>query len=357
MINSFDPQFPLSAPIFFLGVAGFFIALSLFYMARPFALKVGLVDKPGGRKQHEGVIPLIGGLVIILTFMALGLVSRLNESINFLPLMGGVLFLLTVGTLDDKFHIHAWVRFVIQIWVSCYIVIFCGAEIENLGNLLGFGDINLGYISKPFSVTCFVLLMNAINMMDGLDGLAGGFMAIVLGWLAFVYYEHGAFYHTQTILLLLAPLLSFLFLNMRHIGRKKASVFLGDAGSLSLGMLVGFFTIAAAKGQGAEFILSPVAIIWFVGVPVIDAFSLFFVRLKRGGHPFEADRLHLHYKLVDRGIVPQHATPLILALCFVFCAIGYFGTALNVPEFILTYSWTALLLGYTFYNLKYDAKA
>ncbi len=341
-------------PSTLLMIAGFFLTLAVFWAARPMAHKVGLVDKPGGRKQHEGAIPLIGGLVIITIFLVLGLIAKMQDAINFLPLMGGVLFLLTVGTLDDKFHVHAWVRFVIQIWVSCYIVIFCGAEIENLGNLLGFGEIDLGYAAKPFSVTCFVLLMNAINMMDGLDGLVGGFMVIVLGWLAFVYYQAGSVFHAQTIALLLAPLIAFLFLNMRHPLRKKACVFLGDAGSLSLGLLLGFFAISAAKGQGVDFILPPVAIIWFVGVPVIDAFSLFFVRLKRGGHPFEADRLHLHYKLVDSGIAPQYATPLMLALSFLFCAVGYFGAAFNVPEYILTYSWTALLLGYTFYNLKYD---
>lgn len=337
-----------------LAIVGFLMTLALFWGVRPIAKKIGLVDQPGGRKQHDGAVPLIGGLVIILVFFVLGLIAQLHQVITFFPLMGGVLFLLTVGVMDDKVHIQPWVRFVIQIWVSCYIVIFCGAEIENLGNLLGFGEIDLGYLAKPFSVTCLVLLMNAINMMDGLDGLASGFMAIVLGWLMLVYAQRGYGFYASSILLLLSPLAAFLFLNMRHALREKASVFLGDAGSLSLGLLVGFFAISAAKGQGAEFILPPATIIWFVGVPVIDAFSLFFVRLKKGGHPFEADRLHLHYKLVDRGLSPKNVTYVLLALSFVFCAVGYFGSVLNVPDYILTYSWTAILAGYTAYNLKHD---
>lgn len=337
-----------------LAFVGFFMTLALFWGLRPIANKIGLVDNPGGRKQHDGAIPLIGGLVIVLVFFVLGLIAQLHSAINFLPLMGGVLFLLTVGVMDDKVHVQPWVRFVIQIWVSCYIVVFCGAEIENLGNLLGFGEIDLGYLAKPFSVICLVLLMNAINMFDGLDGLAGGFMAIVLGWLMLVYAQNGHDFHALSILFLLTPLCAFLFLNMRHPLREKASVFLGDAGSLSLGLLVGFFAISAAKGQGTEFILPPVAIIWFVGVPVIDAFSLFFVRLKKGGHPFEADRLHLHYKLVDRGFSPKNTVYILLGLSFVFCAIGYFAVVLDVPDYILTYSWTAILAGYTAYNLKHD---
>ena len=337
-----------------LAFVGFCMTLALFWGLRPVAAKIGLVDQPGGRKQHDGAIPLIGGLVIILVYFVLGLIAQLHQAINFMPLMGGVLFLLTVGVMDDKVHIQPWVRFVIQIWVSCYIVVFCGAEIENLGNLLGFGEINLSYAAKPFSVTCLVLLMNAINMMDGLDGLASGFMAIVLGWLMLIYFQNGYAIEGSTILLLLAPLAAFLFLNMRHPLREKASVFLGDAGSLTLGLLVGFFAISAAKGQGTEFILPPVAIIWFMTVPVMDAFSLFFVRLKKGGHPFEADRLHLHYKLVDHGFNPKNAVYVLLGLSFVFCAIGYFGAVLNVPDYILTYSWTAMLAGYTAYNLKHD---
>jgi UDP-GlcNAc:undecaprenyl-phosphate GlcNAc-1-phosphate transferase len=337
-----------------LAFVGFFMTLALFWGLRPVAAKIGLVDQPGGRKRHDGAIPLIGGLVIIVVFFVLGLIAQLHQTMAFLPLMGGVLFLLTVGIMDDKVNIQPWVRFVIQIWVSCYIVIFCGAEIENLGNLLGFGEINLSYMSKPFSVTCLVLLMNSINMLDGLDGLASGFMAIVLGWLMLAYAQNGYGFHASSILLLLAPLAAFLFLNMRHPLRARASVFLGDAGSLSLGLLIGFFAISAAKVQGAEFILPPVAIIWFVGVPVIDAFSIFFVRLKKRCHPFEADRLHLHYKLVDCGLSQRDATYALLALSFVFCAVGYFASVTGVPDYIMTYSWTAILAGYTAYNLKND---
>lgn len=348
-------MFALPYPL--LAILGFFFSLGLFWLMRPVALKIGLVDRPdmdGGRKQHEGAIPLIGGLVIITVFFVLGLVAKLNLAINFLPLMGGVFFLLTIGVIDDKVHVHPWVRFVIQIWVSCYIVIFCGAEIEHLGNLLGFGDIDLGYLAKPFSVICLVFLMNAINMFDGLDGLAGGFILIVLGWLMFSFSTSGEIFYSLSILLLLSPLLAFLFFNMRTPLRQKASIFLGDAGSLSLALLLGFFAIFAAKGVGTDMVISPASIVWFVGVPVIDAFSLFFVRLKKGSHPFEADRLHIHYKLIDYGVSPKNVTYLLLALSFVFCAIGYLGGISPLPDYILTYIWLIILSGYTFYNLKYS---
>jgi len=357
---------PITTNTDLLALIGFVFSLIAYQLAKPLAVKMGLVDLPdkkGGRKRHEGAIPLIGGLVIVLMFWLLGALAGLNDINNdlfiygtlpFNYLMGGVLFLLAIGIVDDKANVHPWARFVIQFWLAAYIVVFCGAEINNLGNLLGFGDIQLGYITKPFSVVCFVLFMNAFNMMDGLDGLAGGIAAIILGWLMVIFTKYDAPLYAAAILLLLAPIYAFLFYNYRHPFRKKASIFLGDAGSLSLALLIGFFAMSAAKNVGGEFMIPPVVIIWLFGVPVIDAFSLFFVRLKNGRHPFQPDRNHIHYKLIDWGFSPAQATNALLALTFLFCAIGYLGHKAGAPDYVLCYSWSAILLGYTFYNLKHD---
>ncbi|MEM9469869.1 MAG: hypothetical protein AAF988_06880 [Pseudomonadota bacterium] len=337
---------------YLIALGGFISALFLFWIGKPIANKVGLVDKPGGRKQHEGAIPLIGGIVIFIVFAGTGLVADLNDSFPFWALMSAVLILLIVGVIDDRSNVLPWLRFAIQIAVAIFVVVFCGAEIQNLGNLLGFGDIDLGHGAKLFSVVCLVLLMNAFNMIDGLDGLAGGFMAIVLAWLFAVFYQGGVDNHAIALLLLFTPLMMFLLLNMRHPLRKKASVFLGDAGSLSLALLLGFFVMTAGKESGGQSLVPPVTIMWFVGLPVIDAFSIFFTRLKNGRHPFQADRLHLHYQLVDRGFSAGQATALLLALTFIFCLIGYSAAVTNIPEYIYAYSWSSLLLGYTAYNLR-----
>jgi UDP-GlcNAc:undecaprenyl-phosphate GlcNAc-1-phosphate transferase len=334
-------------------LGGFILSLILIPMAIKLGHQYDLVDTPGGRKKHKGPVPLVGGLVIVPVFAALVYFSGLYENLPLLPLLGGIFFLLSVGAIDDKFHIHPWARFVIQIWLSCYIVIFAQSELENLGNLYGFGDVHLGWFGKAFSVTCLVLLMNAINMMDGQDGLASGFVAVALGWLMLASWQAGNILSFWAMIFLMMPILAFLFFNMRHPFREKASVFLGDAGSLSLALLLGWFAIRTAQDGVEPAAIPAVVIIWIMTVPIMDTFAVFFTRMKQGRSPFEADRLHLHQRFVDHGIETKYAVPIILALAFVTGGIGYLGIQIGVPEYLLLYSWSGILLLYTAYRLKY----
>lgn len=336
-----------------LAFAGFIATLVLVPFGIWVGKKIGLVDQPGGRKQHEGAIPLVGGLIIIPIFSVLSFAAGLIDFMPLAPLLGGVLLLLFIGALDDKSHIHPWARFIIQIWLACYVVIFAGAEIENLGNLYGFGDVHLGWFAKIFSVTCLVLLMNAINMLDGVDGLCAGFVSVALAWLAFAALQAGWIVYVWAMILLIVPLLGFLAYNMRHPFQSKASIFLGDAGSLSLALILGWFAIRIVQDTYQPAAIPAVVIIWIMTVPIMDTFAIFFTRMRQGRSPFEPDRLHLHHKFLDAGIPAHWVTPLILLISFVTGGIGYFGIQIGIPEYVLLYIWSAILAGYTFFRLKY----
>ena len=340
-----------------LSIFGFVASIALIWLAKKNAPRIGLVDNPGGRKQHKGAIPLVGGMVIIPIFSFLIFIAGLYPVFSLGPLIGGVLFLLSIGFLDDKFHIHAWVRFVIQIWVACYVVIFCDAALYDLGDLFGWGAVQMGVMGKPFAVICLVLLMNAINMLDGMDGLAAGFVSVALVWLMTAAYQAGSIAYFWVLVFLLIPILAFLLFNARYPFNNKAQVFLGDAGSLSLALLLGWAAIKSAQvpeiSSGSLQILSPVVIIWIMSVPIIDTFAIFFVRVKQGRSPFEADRLHLHHKFLDHGIPVHWATVLIWGIAVVTGGIGYVGFHAGVPDYILLYSWSGLLVGYTYYRLKH----
>ena len=337
---------------------GLVVTFVLFRLGIKYAPKWGLLDTPdahkGGRKNHTGNIPLIGGLIIIPVYTALIYSSALQTQTFLAPLIGGVLLLLFIGALDDRSHIHPWARFVIQIWLACYVVVFCDANIGNLGNLYGFGDINLGdFFGKLFSATCLVLLMNAINLLDGMDGLCGGFLMIALGWLMFVALTAGAILPFWAMLFLTVPLLGFLLFNARYPFHKKASVFLGDAGSLSLGLMVGWFAIQMAKAPDP--MMAPVGIIWIMTLPIMDTFAIFFTRRKQGRSAFSPDRLHAHYKLQDaKGWSPQVVTLILWVFSIATGAIGVLGLKAGIPEYVLLYIWSVILLGYTFYRIKID---
>lgn len=336
---------------------GIVLSFILFFAGKKIAPKLGMVDEPGGRKKHEGAVPVIGGIIIIPTYFSLIYFSPIPSGVGLLPLLFGTFILLVIGAWDDRKHIKPWFRFVLQIWIACYVVVFCGAELTQLGNLFGFGIVSLGFMAKVFSVTCLVLLMNAINMMDGLDGLAGGFVVVAMGIFYLVAFDGGAVWMMQAILLLLVPLFVFLIFNARYPFHKKASIFLGDAGALSLALIMGWFAIHTVIPS--EFnqtpradLFSPVLIIWIMSVPIIETFSIFFTRMKQGRSPFEADRLHLHCILQDKGWQPQIITPFILFIAFITGLIGYLGLKFGLPDYVLLYSWSAILLGITYFRLK-----
>jgi UDP-GlcNAc:undecaprenyl-phosphate GlcNAc-1-phosphate transferase len=320
-----------------------------------------LVDNPGGRKSHDGAVPLIGGLAIVPVFFGMLYVAGPPDSFPFGAILGATAFLLFVGAWDDRFHIHPWVRFIIQIGVATFTVLVAGADLVELGNLFGFGPLWMGPFSEIFSITCLVLLMNAMNMLDGMDGLAGGYSLIALFWLMMAGLDHGASVLIEVMGYLMVPLAVFLVFNARYPLHPRASVFLGDAGSLCLALLLGWLAIHLVITTPFNNIFwmeltPPVFIIWVMSVPIIETFSIFFTRARQGRSPFDADRLHLHYILKDGGMDPKWITPFILFLSFLTGGIAFLALKLGVPDYVLLYIWTGMLLGITYYRLKKFAK-
>jgi len=339
----------------------FAVCIFLFIVGKKFAPILGITDQPdiakGGRKDHEGSIPLIGGLIIIPVFSALTLWSGAQEFLPIYQLLLSCFILLIMGAIDDRFGIMPWVRFILQIWVAAFVVVECGAELTHLGNLFGFGEIKTGWFGTIFSITCLVLLMNALNMLDGVDGLVGSVLIAMLGWLAFAMYESGHLFFVWPMLFLIVTIVAFLVFNGRYPFHHIASIFLGDAGSLSLALLLGYFAILSAQkveaGDISGHILQPVSIIWIMTLPIVDTFAVFFVRVKQGRSPFDADRLHAHYKLIDGGWTPGKTTAILFLFTVVTGAIGYYAPKFSVPDYALLYSWSVIWLGYTYYRLKH----
>jgi UDP-GlcNAc:undecaprenyl-phosphate GlcNAc-1-phosphate transferase len=316
----------------------------LLWGGRKLALRLGFADKPGGRKKHDNPVPPIGGLAILPVFVAVSWAAGLQEIVPW-PLVAGLGMLLVMGAIDDARPIKPLIKFAIMVWTACFVVVFGDAQIGNLGNLFGFGLVELGFLSKGFTIMCLVLLMNAVNMIDGVDGLCGGFCALVVFWFLVVCVgaQDGA--NAQALGVLLGALLGFLLFNMRAPWRKSASVFMGDAGALCLGLLLGWFSIQLSQGPKAP--LAPVTVIWIIAVPVMDAFALFIARSVRGLHPFNADRRHLHHRFLDAGISPGRTTALMLALISVFALIGFVAQAHKVPAAPLFYVWMAIFAAHT----------
>jgi UDP-GlcNAc:undecaprenyl-phosphate GlcNAc-1-phosphate transferase len=330
-------------PVGFSPFLAFILVLAIIPLARKIAIHIGLTDKPGGRKQHEDEVPLIGGLIIFPVFIGLGLLSGFSLS-AYWPLIAALGLLLITGAIDDKFHLGAWLRFGVQIFAASLVVLAGGAQLEHLGNLFGFGHFELGFMAAPFSIIALTLLINAVNLMDGLDGLAAGKSAVMIFWLMLACGVAGNAENFLALSILLGAVMGFLFYNMRHPFRKKASVFLGDAGSLCLGLAIGWYCIHLAQDPDPAVV--PITIAWIIALPIIDACGQFYRRVKEGRHPFDPDRGHFHYHFIHAGLSVSQSTWLILLWVFVLGGIGYLGVYFGVPEPVLTIFWIGLLFSH-----------
>lgn len=323
-------------------ISAFLLVLLLIPVVRALALRTGFVDRPGGRKQHDAPVPPIGGLVIVPVFIGLNLLH--GETHGPQIIFYSALALLTfIGFLDDRGDVNAWVKFFIQIVASYALVAAGPARVWELGNLFGTGTFDLGWMSVPFSMAAIVLLVNAVNLIDGVDGLAAGKSLVALLWLiAACGLAAGQFAMAVPAMILAGCLCGFLAYNMRHPFRRAASVFLGDAGSLALGLSLAWFAIDFAQGPDA--VLPPIAVAWILALPIMDVCAQFYRRVLEKRHPFSPDRGHFHHHLIEAGFGPGQAAMIMLMLGVVSGAIGVLGPYCGVPMIVLTFGWIALIL-------------
>jgi UDP-GlcNAc:undecaprenyl-phosphate GlcNAc-1-phosphate transferase len=337
-------------------VLAFFLTLLLIELLDRPARRLGLVDQPDEHKRYQGSIPLIGGIAMCLAFAAAVLLSFslswVQNLIGVLPSIYYSLFIAmflvaVVGAIDDVYGLSPRARFVVQIFATVLMVAQGGVYLSNLGDLFGFGVLPLGYLALPFTIFCVVGVTNAINMADGMDGLAGGLGLIATGWLLVLAVIDGRYPVDAVLLLLLIAVLgAFLCVNLRHPWRARAQVFMGDAGSMALGFVLCWFLVKLSQGGQAAF--SPITAVWIMGLPLMDTVGLMIRRKRQGRSPTQADRQHLHHLLLRMGISDGKTTAILLIASTVMGAIGVSASLAGVSDCIMFYAFVLLFTGYYF---------
>jgi UDP-GlcNAc:undecaprenyl-phosphate GlcNAc-1-phosphate transferase len=318
--------------LFINAISTFVLSLCVIIVLRRLTIAFQLVDRPDSiRKRHKGAIPLCGGIAI---FTAFAMVSFLTLQPDILGenYWLGLLVILLMGVVDDRRPLPAAGRLLMQLVMA--IALVGGTEIGSLsvGALL---SQNSGlFLPLFFAVgVLFVAgLVNSWNMLDGVDGLAGGTALVALIWLMFV-----ASFAEMTRLVaplqaLAICLCAFLIFNMRSPWRGRASIFLGDAGSTALGATIAYVVLLLATGSMA--VTFP-ALIWVVVLPVTDTLSLIVRRVVAGRSAMSADRWHLHHLLLDYGFSASATTNTLIAVSTICGGIGYAGIRANVPGEIM----------------------
>lgn len=325
-------------------VAPAFVTALLISMLRRPARHWGLVDRPGGRKLHEGAIPLVGGIGMAAGYIVtMLLTSRFTYDQQ--NLLVGLAMLVALGVLDDFRELSAKKKLVWQLAAAAVIVVPGAEYLYHLGDLVGMGRIELGWFALPFTLFAIVGLINAVNMSDGIDGLAGGLVMTSAVWMAVLAVMCGFRLMVLELLQLMAVTLGFLVFNLRTPIRTKAAVFMGDAGSMMLGACLSWFAIhltqfPAFVGENPP----PVVILWVLGLPVLDTVVLMLRRLHQGRSPFSAGRDHMHHIWTHAGFSIAQTTVCLTVVNLLLGAIGVIGWRLGVPEWLLTAGYVGVFL-------------
>ena len=282
-----------------------------------------LVDLPDrSRKFHKRPTPLTGGLGILLALLVSGkLYIDLNNLTGYLPeftfrLMVISVPLLILFLIDDLRGLKPLIRILIQCALSGYMILSTGVYLESLGNLFGFGNINLGLFGIPFTLFCVVGVMNAFNMMDGINGLCSGCAMLALILIGF---SSGLIYDSMLVLII-GSTLGFVIFNLGFLGKKRG-VFLGDSGSNLIGFWVAWIAVYASQNQ--NYFIEPITMLWFISIPLLDCVGLIFSRIKKGLSWSTAGRDHIHHKLMKR-FTSRQTLIIILAITFITGLFGIF---------------------------------
>ncbi len=248
------------------------------------ALKLGLVDVPNSRSMHTRHHPRGAGIGFTLAVMLVEPFFHFHLFFEHFLTFGAILAVFVVGVLDDKQDTRPNTKFIV-IALASAAVYFDGIGVSTLGTLFGV-EMNLGWLALPFTIFAIVGFSNALNLIDGLDGLAGSLSLVMLGALFLIGYE----FNDPFMMMLSGGFIAALFAFMLY-NWNPASIFMGDSGSLVLGFVIGLLVIKAAA------YVQPVTVLFLIAVPLLDTIIVMVRRKRHGKSICTADKTHMHHVL------------------------------------------------------------
>ncbi len=318
-------------------------------LVKKMAYRVGAIDVPkDNRRMHKTPIPRLGGLAIAIGFL-LTVLLYVEIDRQLRGILLGAIIIVVLGVLDDCLTLRASVKFIIQILAAC-VVVGHGCSIQFVTNPVLSSDVlyvDLGHWSVPLTIIWIVAITNAVNFIDGLDGLAAGVSAISAGSLLVIALLVSESSIALAVAALLGACLGFLPYNFN-----PAKIFMGDTGSTFLGFILacisiqGMFKLYAVISFAVPFLI--------LGIPIFDICFAIIRRLAKRQNPMKADRGHIHHRLIDMGFSQKQAVAItymlagMLGLAAVLLTTSGEGKALLLIGAILVVG--ALGLGYIFHH-------
>lgn len=334
-------------------VLSFVFSFLITWYSIPTIIKISrrknLMDEPGQRSSHERKIPNLGGIAMFFSISVCASIFAFQLFDLYKFLFASLVILLYVGVMDDIMVMRAYKKLLAQVFVSTLLVIGSDVRIRSLFGVFGVYELNY-FLSVLFSIVTFIILVNAYNLIDGIDGLAGIYGVICFSLFGISYYRLGEYNYPLVILstTIIGTVIGFLYYNLSDRSKK---IFMGDTGSMLLGFLLTFTSICfmdifiVKKVQGAVFYhlnTAPVMAIAIMILPIIDTLNVIIIRLAEKRSPFDADKNHIHHKLLKLGITHKRATLYIISYYLFIVIVSYLLRHVEVNLLLII----ILLLGF-----------
>jgi len=298
---------------------------------------------PGEHREHEHPTPLVGGIAMFVG-LVVGVMWLDSKHLALLPSLS---LIFIVGVVDDRFKLPSWIRLLAQATAAYLLILFANTELQSLGYIVSDTESELGGWSQALTIFATIGVINAINMSDGLDGLLGTLSSLLV--LTVLFLAPGFQQLSQILLCVLA---GFLFWNLR-VFRDRATVFMGDAGSTLLGVIIAYLLIQISQ-QPNQYI-APVTALWLLALPLMDAVAVLLIRPLRGQSPFSADRIHYHHLVRAKGLSVNSTLLVVLMVQGIFTFVGVLMHLLAISEHHQFYGFLfcfAVYFGYLMHFTK-----
>jgi UDP-GlcNAc:undecaprenyl-phosphate GlcNAc-1-phosphate transferase len=296
----------------------FIVTFGISFAAVPLVIQLandrGIIAYPGRRHIHTEPTPKFGGVAIAASvLLASPFVFSLEKTVG--SYLAACALILILGIIDDVRGTTWKIKLLFSITATMIVVLGTGVYFENLGNLIGLGEVHLSLWGIPFTLFSFFGIMNSINLIDGLNGLASGVSSIA--FLAFAVFAAASGNSTVLYLSLanLGATIGFFKYNF-----PGARIFMGDSGSMFLGFSLAVMAMLLTQGKGS---IDPMVPVVVLGIPMFDAVRILVIRIRNGKHPFRADKTHLHHLILRSGISQQRVVLILWMLSALMASLAF----------------------------------
>ena len=302
-----------------------------------------LMDEPGSRSSHLRKIPNLGGISMFYSLAVCASIFAFELFDLYKFLFASLVILLYIGVMDDIVVMRAYKKLFAQIIVTSLMVIGSDVRIRSFFGLFGVYELNY-FFSVAISIFTFIILINAFNLIDGIDGLAGGYSILCSAMFGISYYRLGEYNYPLVVLsgVIIGCVIGFLYFNLSNYRNNK--IFMGDTGSMILGFLLAFTAICFIDifidkelPEVPRYYLqsAPAIAMAILILPIIDTLNVFIIRICNGKSPFVADKNHIHHSLLKLGLTHRRSTTYILMYYLFIVSVAYFFRHINVNVLLL----------------------